>query len=251
MSGALSASLEDYLEAIFHIVAQKQAARATDIARRLKVSASSVTGALRSLADRGLVNYRPYDIITLTGKGQGAAEEVVRRHEALREFFVKVLAVEAGEADEAACRMEHSVPRPILERLIQFAEFVEFCPRGGSRWISGFGYHCDPSGTQENCESCLSLTLEEVRERRARREAEPVVTTCLGDLEPGERGRVTRIRIAGDTTRRIAEMGVTPGAVMEVERVAPMGDPVEVRVRGYHLSLRKAEAQGIDVERIP
>ena len=50
----LSASMEDYLEAIFHIVSEKQAARAKDIAKRLKVNNSSVTGALRSLAEKGV-----------------------------------------------------------------------------------------------------------------------------------------------------------------------------------------------------
>ena len=57
MSAVLSASLEDYLKAIFRIVAVKQAARAKDISARLNVSNSSVTGALRTLADRGLINY--------------------------------------------------------------------------------------------------------------------------------------------------------------------------------------------------
>ena len=67
---ALSSNMEDYLEAIFHISSEKQAARAKDIADRLKVNKSSVTGALRSLSEKGYVNYAPYDIITLTGKGK-------------------------------------------------------------------------------------------------------------------------------------------------------------------------------------
>ena len=90
---SLTASLEDYLEAIFHVAAEKGAARAKDISRRMKVNSSSVTGALRALADRGLVNYAPYDIVTLTAKGTRMAEDVIRRHEVLRDFFVKVLAV--------------------------------------------------------------------------------------------------------------------------------------------------------------
>ncbi len=77
----LSASLEDYLEAIFQIVRDKQAARAKDISERLKVRRSSVTGALHALADRELINYAPYDLITLTDKGKIVAQAVVRRHE--------------------------------------------------------------------------------------------------------------------------------------------------------------------------
>jgi len=168
MSAALSASLEDYLEAIYHIIAQKQAARAKDVSTWLKVSGSSVTGAMRSLAKRGLINYAPYDIITLTAAGAEAAEDVIRRHEALRDFMVKVLAVDEEEADEAACRMEHSVPGRILERLVQFAEFMDVCPLGRYGWNAGFGYDCGHGATGKSCEKCINLCLSEVRlENRA------------------------------------------------------------------------------------
>ena len=43
-------------------------------------------------------------------------------------------------------------------------------------------------------------------------------------------------------------MGVTPGSVVEVERIAPLGDPIDIKVKGYHLSLRKEEAEGIEIE---
>ena len=70
----VSAAMEDYLEAIFHLVVEKQVARARDIAEGLKVSRSSVTGALQSLAEKGLVNYEPYEVITLTRKGKKIAD---------------------------------------------------------------------------------------------------------------------------------------------------------------------------------
>ena len=166
MTDTLTASLEDYLEAIYHIITDKQAVRPKDIARRLKVTNSSVTGALRSLADKELINYTPYDVITLTPFGKVAAKDVIRRHEVLRDFFVKVLTVEEADADKAACQMEHSIPKVILERFIQFAEFVEVCSRACAQWIAGFGYHCDQGETQENCEKCVSVIFEEVRQRR-------------------------------------------------------------------------------------
>lgn len=127
----LTASLEDYLEGIFHVVKEKQAARSKNIARRLKVGNSSVTGALRALADKGLINYAPHDLVTLTSDGKAVAEDVVRRHEVLRDFFVNVLAVDYAIADKTACQMEHSIPKAVLERLSQFVEFVAICPRGG------------------------------------------------------------------------------------------------------------------------
>ncbi len=87
-TGKLSASLEDYLEAIFWIAESKGAARAKDIAERLCVKASSVTGALQALKEKKYVNYAPYDVITLTSKGMEVAKKVVRRHQILSDFFI-------------------------------------------------------------------------------------------------------------------------------------------------------------------
>ena len=70
----------------------------------------------------------------------------------------------------------------------------------------------------------------------------------LSEVKPGGKGRIVKIRGRSNANRRIVEMGVTTGAVVEVERVAPLGDPIEIKVRGYHLSLRKEEAEGIFVE---
>lgn len=244
----LSASLEDYIEAIFHIIAQRQAARPKDIARRLKVSNSSVTGALRILADRDLLNYAPHDLITLTQRGKTVAEDVVRRHEVLRDFFVNVLAVDYTIADKTACQMEHAIPKAVLERLSQFVEFIETCPRGGAKWIAGFGYHCDQGHSQEDCEKCISITLEDVKKHNMQGGGMAMAGTSLKALKPGQKGRIIKIRGRGETNKRIAAMGMNPGSLVEVERVAPLGDPIDVKVKGYHLSLRKDDAESIEVE---
>lgn len=72
----------------------------------------------------------------------------------------------------------------------------------------------------------------------------------LRDLKPGEEGKVVSIGEKGPMRRRIMEMGVTPGAVVKVIKVAPLGDPVEVNIRGYELSLRKDEAGQIEISKI-
>ncbi|MBW1645764.1 MAG: metal-dependent transcriptional regulator [Deltaproteobacteria bacterium] len=243
----LTASLEDYLEAIFLIIAEKQAVRPKDIARRLKVSSASVTGALRSLARRKLINYAPYDVITLTAAGRRAAEDVVRRHEVLRDFFIRVLAVPEKDADAAACKMEHSIPKVILERFVRFAEFVEVCPRGGAKWIAGFSYHCDQENNLEHCEECITTTLKELKQRQQQGGKKSMMKMTLRDLNPGDKGKVVRIKTRGETGKRMVEMGITPGALVEVERVAPLGDPIDIKVKGYHLSLRKEDAEGIEI----
>lgn len=243
----LTASLEDYLEGIFHIIKEKQAARPKDIAKRLKVGNSSVTGALRALAEKGLINYAPHDLVTLTLSGKAAAEDVVRRHEVLRDFFANVLAVDYAVADEAACRMEHSIPKIVLERLSQFVEFVNVCPRGGAKWIAGFSYRCDQGQTYENCAKCISSILEDAK-NISKGGGEAMTNTNLKALKPGQKGRITKIKGQSETNKRIAAMGMNPGSLVEVERVAPLGDPIDVKVKGYHLSLRKDDAELIEVE---
>jgi len=70
----------------------------------------------------------------------------------------------------------------------------------------------------------------------------------LRELKPGQRGKITKVSGSGRIYRRILDMGVVRGIEIEVERVAPLGDPIEVKIKGYHLSLRKEEATNIYVE---
>lgn len=124
----LSASLEDYLEVIYHIAREKGAARARDIGSRLSVAPPSVTAALKLLAEKELINYVPYDVITLTASGHQVVADVIHRHEALRDFLINVLDVSPDLAEPAACKMEHAVPTDIIERLIDFTSRVRKCP---------------------------------------------------------------------------------------------------------------------------
>lgn len=73
----------------------------------------------------------------------------------------------------------------------------------------------------------------------------------LNDLQPAQRGRICEVKGAGALRRRLLDMGVVPGAEIEVVRIAPLGDPVEYRLRGYRLSLRRSEATLVMVEKLP
>ena len=70
----------------------------------------------------------------------------------------------------------------------------------------------------------------------------------LKDVKVGETATVVRLYGEGATKRRIMDMGITKGVTVHIRKVAPVGDPVEVTVRGYELSLRKADAGMIEVE---
>ncbi len=159
----LSSSLEDYLETIYLIVQKKKAARAKDIAVELKVKASSVTGALRLLSEKGLVNYAPYDIITLTSAGEKIALDVLKRHKALHDFLKDVLGIEEQEANDSACKLEHAISPVVLERLISFIDFVQKCPRVGTQWLDEFNSFCQKGAIGENCEECLTDCLKKLK----------------------------------------------------------------------------------------
>lgn len=155
-SSDLSASLEDYLEAILFTTEEKGAARPKDVADRLNVKAASVTGALKLLAAKELINYAPYDMVTLTAAGKKIARSVAKKHSALLNFFTNVLDIPREEAEEFACRMEHAIPNHVLERFVGFAEFVERCPHGGAVWqASTHSYFCKKQGDgPRNCDNC-------------------------------------------------------------------------------------------------
>ena len=70
----------------------------------------------------------------------------------------------------------------------------------------------------------------------------------LKDVNVGGNAVVKRLHCEGPTRRRIMDMGLTKGAEVYVRKVAPLGDPVEITVRGYELSLRKEDAQLIEIE---
>jgi Fe2+ transport system protein FeoA len=80
------------------------------------------------------------------------------------------------------------------------------------------------------------------------KERDGVAMRFLGELNPGDRGKVVRLGGRGSIRRRLLDMGLVTGSEVEIERVAPLGDPVEVRIKGYHLSLRKEDAASIQVE---
>lgn len=71
----------------------------------------------------------------------------------------------------------------------------------------------------------------------------------LGDLRPGESATITQLHVSGALQKRLAEMGLLPGARISVRRLAPLGDPMQLRVRGYDLAIRRADAKKITVER--
>ena len=72
--------------------------------------------------------------------------------------------------------------------------------------------------------------------------------TVLSDVKVGRKAIVVRLNGEGALRRRIMDMGITKGTEITVRKAAPLGDPIELTVRGYELTIRKSEAQNIEVE---
>jgi DtxR family Mn-dependent transcriptional regulator len=143
--GSLSETMQMYVKSIHAIQSSKGAARVTDIATSLGVRKGSVSVALRSLSERGYVNYAPYDVITLTESGIGVAEELERRYRILRDFFVSVLGIDEATAEDEACNLEHRISAELHDRLIGFVEYYQTCDIPTFRWSPELGVFCvDP-----------------------------------------------------------------------------------------------------------
>ncbi|NLI32771.1 MAG: metal-dependent transcriptional regulator [Deltaproteobacteria bacterium] len=158
----LSASLEDYLEVIFHLEKSNRVARAKDIADQMNVQRASVTGALKALAGKGLINYSPYSFITLTPSGRVIAEDIIHRHETLKQFFIIALQLPPEEAEANACRMEHSINPNAVDRLVSLLEFMKICPRFGTDWFTAFARYCQKGSQTSDCEACVRDCLERI-----------------------------------------------------------------------------------------
>lgn len=227
----LTQSLEDYLEAILIEASKKPVVRIKDIGRRLKVATASVVGAIKNLQNKGLVVHKRYGYIELTQKGKELAREVYERRKVLYKFFTEVLGISPKTAEKDACGIEHYISKEGFKKLLAFIQFATECPEGEPLWLSNFHYYLK---TGKRPKQCI--------------EHGGNMEKLLSDVKPKQKVKILRITGKGVIKRKLLDMGVMPGEEIEVIRVAPLGDPIEIRVKGYNLSLRKIEAEGIVVE---
>ncbi len=242
VASPLTPALEDYLETIFELVRDKGVARVKDIAKARGVKAGSVSPALRRLAEMGMVRYELREFVTLSAEGERAARRVYGRHGLLTRFLHEVLLVSPETAARDACVIEHEISNETMDRLVRLFEFLRACPEGA---VSVLGRFHDCPLVREDAPDCGGACGRRLGVGTAKEEA----MCALSDLRPGERGRVARIEASGAVRQRLLDMGLLPDAVVELERVAPAGDPVWIRLQGYQLSLRRAEARTIHVQR--
>jgi len=220
---ALTPALEDYLEAIYVLQKVKEMVKVVDIANHLQVTMPSVTGGIRRLAALEYVVYEKWHHVELTDKGERVARRVNRRHEELYTFYHEILGADKNLAEKSACKVEHVLEPCIIERITYLTRWMQSLPEDIK---SGFSQQIQAHSETRSVKS--ALTLDKVK--------------------PGGKVVISRISAYGEIGQRLLDMGVTKGSEIEVIKVAPLGDPIDIRVKGYHLSLRKSEANKIEVK---
>ncbi|MDA3957008.1 metal-dependent transcriptional regulator [Oceanispirochaeta sp.] len=120
----LTPSLEDYLEAILQLEKINRVARVKDIAEKLSVQMPSVTGALKNLKSKGMIEYEKNSFINLTARGKELAEIVLKKHNILVTFLEETLLLDTGKAEDEACRIEHSIDLDTAKRIKNLSSYL-------------------------------------------------------------------------------------------------------------------------------
>jgi len=238
----LTSALEDYLETIFELVRDQKLARVKDIARARGVKSGSVTPAMKRLSELGLIKYIQREYIDLTPEGEVEARRIYAKHQILSRFFEEFLGMPRPQAEADACAMEHNLSAEGMSHLTRFFEYLRSCP-DGQAFLQRFHQCPVTHGDDMSCASCrlhteaISMKCEQERAQQS----------TLALLKPGQRGQVTQINGYGAIRQRLLDMGILPDITIEVERLAPAGDPIWIRLQGFQLSLRRKEAECIVV----
>lgn len=239
---SLTHALEDYLETIYLIIRDHKLARVRDIAKARGVKMGSVTPAMKRLSELGLIEYTQREYIDLTEEGHRIARRTLARHDILRRFFLEVLQIsdEAAEAD--ACAMEHHFSNEGMDKLTRFFEFMERCPEGHDSFLERF-HRC--SAIQPELEhrtsNCSGTSSKQCKINKSLKYPQ----RSIADLRPTESGTITQVNAKGAIRQRLLDMGLLPNTEITLERLAPSGDPVWIKLQGFQLSLRRQEAQSV------
>lgn len=194
--GSTSANVEEYLEWICRLSREQDEVTTTDVARSLRVSPASVTGMLKRLQERGLINHEPYKGISLTEEGNTIALATIRRHGLLERLLVDVLGLPWHTVDEEADRLEHYITQEVEGRLMEFLGHPTTCPHGQPIHWEG-----------------------------------PETNVRLAVLKAGDVTTVSRIGDESpDFLQYITELGLRPGAQLEVVERSPFNGPLLVRI---------------------
>ncbi len=132
----ITSSLEDYLEAIYILELKNKVARITGIANHLNIKKSSVSKALKILAEKDLINYEPYQFVTLKSSGIILARRILNKHKTLKLFCESILHINEEDSDAIACKMEHFISCKNLQNFLHLIDFFKENKEINKLWIA-------------------------------------------------------------------------------------------------------------------
>ncbi len=121
---------ENYLKSIYHLSLNTESVSTNQLAALLNTKASSVTDMLKKLAEKELINYIPYQGVTLTASGEKIAVNIIRKHRLWEFFLVEKLSFKWDEVHEMAEEMEHISSNELIDRLDKFMGYPKYDPHG-------------------------------------------------------------------------------------------------------------------------
>ncbi len=148
---------QEYIEVIRDLENEYKVARVKDIADRRGVSRSSVSIILNQLLKKDLIAHEQYGHISLSRKGRRLANDLERRHQAIKQFLIKVLGVSEENAEKDACKFEHDISQESFAAFSGFLAFVENCPKNFKNMLK-FYSNCSKYGSGErDCPDCTDI----------------------------------------------------------------------------------------------
>jgi len=213
----MNATIENYLCTTYSIFENNidEGIKSIEIAQKLNISRASVSSMVKKLAKEGYIIAGKYSKIFLTEFGKKEARKLMHKHRVIEVFLVDVLGHNVDKVHEEAHKLEHAFSDESIEKLDSLLNNPKLSPMGKS-------IPHDKDGVE-----VMNMTLDK--------------------LQKGQTGRIMKVSGKGSIHKRILDMGVVKGTLVKVEKVAPLGDPIEIKVKGYSLSLRKDEARNIEV----
>jgi DtxR family transcriptional regulator, Mn-dependent transcriptional regulator len=232
----MSASTEEYLEALYTLSQKSQSVSTSAVAKRLNIAPASATEMLKKLALSGYVDYQPYQGVTLTPKGFEIAEKMTRKHRLLERFLHDILKIGKDKVHKEACAMEHALSEETERALCQTLKAPDKCPDDEQL--------IPPCNLKfSTCDECQKS--EEDLEKIGKRNQNVV---SLSTLKKNQESKIAFIRGDKKVLHRLQDMGLTPGASIKISRIAPLNGPVEIAVRGCRLALGDEIVSNVFVE---
>ena len=218
MDLTLSKSERETLKAMYRLTKAGADAHTGDLAEALGLSPGTVTATVKRLADRKIVDHKPYKGVELTAAGRRAAVAAIRRHRIVERFLADMLGYAWNEADRLATNFEHELPQEVEDRLYVALDRPATCPHG------------------------FPIPAKET--------ADIPEMPPLYALEPGDTAVVA---VPGSTDPEIVEflgtLGLRPGVRVEVKEKHPFDGPLVLRVDGKDRTLGATVANQVFVQR--